>query len=137
RPDEWIIRGNHYDGWVNGAEDPLSGQVAMIAEAGAIGELAKTGWRPKRTIVYCSWDAEEEGLMGSTEWAETHADELAKKAAVYINTDGNGRGFLGVGGSHTLEKFINEVARDVPDPQVKMSVWERARAQQIVAGGPQ
>jgi N-acetylated-alpha-linked acidic dipeptidase len=134
RPDEWIIRGNHYDGWVNGAEDPLSGQVAMIAEAGAIGELAKTGWRPKRTIVYCSWDAEEEGLMGSTEWAETHADELAKKAAVYINTDGNGRGFLDIGGSHTLEKFINEVARDVPDPQVNMSVWERARAQQIVTG---
>ncbi len=134
RPDEWIIRGNHYDAWVNGAEDPLSGQVAMIAEAGAIGELAKTGWRPKRTIVYCSWDAEEEGLMGSTEWVETHAEELSKKAAVYINTDSNGRGFLGVGGSHTLEKFINEVARDIPDPQVKMSVWERARAHQIVAG---
>ena len=135
RPDEWLIRGNHYDGWVYGAEDPLSSQVAMLGEAHAFGELAKTGWRPKRTIVYCAWDAEEEGLMGSTEWVETHADELAKKAAVYINTDGNGRGFLGIGGSHTLEKFINEVARDVPDPQVKMSVWERARAQQIVNGG--
>jgi N-acetylated-alpha-linked acidic dipeptidase len=134
RPDEWIIRGNHYDGWVNGAEDPLSGQVAMLAEAKGIGDLAKTGWRPKRTIVFCSWDGEEEGLMGSTEWVEAHADELAKKAAVYINSDGNGRGFLGVGGSHTLEKFINEVARDVPDPQVKMSVWERSRAQQVVTG---
>jgi len=136
RPDEWIIRGNHYDAWVNGAEDPLSGQVAMIAEAGAIGELAKTGWRPKRTIVYCSWDAEEEGLMGSTEWVETHADELAKKAAVYINTDASSRGFLNVGGSHTLEKFINEVARDVPDPQLSMSVLERARAQQAISGSP-
>lgn len=134
RPDEWIIRGNHYDAWVNGAEDPLSGQVAMIAEAGGIGELAKTGWRPKRTIVYCSWDAEEEGLMGSTEWVETHADELNKKAAVYINTDASGRGFLNAGGSHTLEKFINEVARDVSDPQLGMSVWERARAQQVMAG---
>jgi N-acetylated-alpha-linked acidic dipeptidase len=136
RPDEWIIRGNHHDAWVNGAEDPLSGQVAMLEEARGIAELAKTGWRPKRTIVYCAWDAEEEGLMGSTEWVETHADELARKAAVYINTDGSGRGFLGIGGSHTLEKFINEVARDVPDPQVRMSVWERARAEQIVRGGP-
>jgi N-acetylated-alpha-linked acidic dipeptidase len=137
RPDEWIIRGNHHDGWVNGANDPLSGQVAMMAEAKAMAELAKTGWKPKRTIVYCAWDAEEEGLMGSTEWAETHADELAQKAAVYINTDSNGRGFLGVGGSHTLEKFINEVGKDIPDPQVKMSVWERWRANDLVNGSPQ
>ena len=91
RPDEWIIRGNHEDGWVNGANDPLSGQVAMLEEAKALGQLAKTGWRPKRTIVFCSWDAEEEGLIGSTEWVETHADELAQKAAVYINTDSTGR----------------------------------------------
>jgi N-acetylated-alpha-linked acidic dipeptidase len=107
RPDEWIIRGNHHDGWVNGAADPLSGQVAMMEEARGIAELAKTGWKPKRTIVYCAWDAEEEGLLGSTEWVETHASELAQKAAVYINTDSSGRGFLGIGGSHTLEKFIN------------------------------
>ena len=136
RPDEWIIRGNHHDGWVNGANDPLSGQVAMMEEARGIAELAKTGWKPKRTIVYCAWDAEEEGLIGSTEWVETHADELRQKAAVYINTDSNGRGFLGIGGSHTLEKFINEVGRDIPDPQTKISVWERARAQQIVDGTP-
>lgn len=136
RPDQWIMRGNHHDAWVNGAEDPLSGEVAMMEEARAVAELAKTGWRPKRTIVYCSWDAEEQGLIGSTEWVETHADELRQKAAVYINTDSNGRGFLGIGGSHTLEKFINEVGRDIPDPQVKMSVWERARAQAIVEGSP-
>lgn len=136
RPDEWIIRGNHHDGWVNGANDPLSGQVAMMEEARGIAELAKTGWKPKRTIVYCAWDAEEEGLMGSTEWVETHADELRQKAAVYINTDSSGRGFLGIGGSHTLEKFINEVGRDIPDPETKMSVWERLRAQQIVEGSP-
>ena len=133
-PDEWIIRGNHHDAWVNGASDPLSGQVAMLEEARGIGELVKSGWKPKRTIVYCSWDGEEEGLLGSTEWVETHADELKQKAAVYINTDGNGRGFLGMSGSHTLEKFINEVARTVPDPQTKMTVWERTRAQQIVRG---
>lgn len=136
RPDQWIIRGNHHDAWVNGASDPISGMVAEMEEARAIGELAKTGWKPKRTIVYCAWDAEEQGLIGSTEWVEANADELRKKAAVYINTDSNGRGFLGIGGSHTLEKFINEVGRDIPDPQTKMSVWERARAQQIVGGSP-
>lgn len=136
RPDQWIIRGNHHDGWVNGADDPLSGQVAMLEEARGIGELVKAGSRPKRTIVYCAWDAEEEGLIGSTEWVETHAAELRQKAAVYINTDSNGRGFLGMAGSHTLEKFINEVGRDIPDPQTKGSVWERARAQQIVSGSP-
>ncbi|HRI02959.1 MAG TPA: transferrin receptor-like dimerization domain-containing protein [Pyrinomonadaceae bacterium] len=136
RPDQWIIRGNHHDAWVNGASDPISGMVAELEEARAIGELAKTGWKPKRTIVYCAWDAEEEGLIGSTEWVEANADELRKKAAVYINTDSNGRGFLGIGGSHTLEKFINEVGRDVSDPQTNLSVWERARAQQIVNGSP-
>ena len=136
RPDQWIIRGNHRDAWVNGADDPLSGLVAMMEEARNIGELARTGWKPKRTIVYAAWDAEEQGLIGSTEWAELHADELRQKAAVYINTDSNGRGFLGMGGSHTLEKFINEVAKSVSDPQTKLTVWERARANQIVNGSP-
>lgn len=134
RPDQWIIRGNHRDAWVNGADDPISGLVAMMEEARSIAQLAKSGWKPKRTIVYAAWDAEEQGLIGSTEWAEHHADELRQKAAVYINTDSNGRGFLGMGGSHTLEKFINEVAKLVPDPQTKMTVWERTRANQIVNG---
>ncbi|MEQ1603671.1 MAG: M28 family metallopeptidase [Pyrinomonadaceae bacterium] len=133
-PDQWIIRGNHHDAWVNGASDPISGLVAEMEEARAIGELVKSGWKPKRTIVYAAWDAEEQGLIGSTEWVETHADELRQKAAVYINTDSNGRGFLGMAGSHTLEKFINEVGRDVPDPQTSMSVWERAKAREIVGG---
>jgi N-acetylated-alpha-linked acidic dipeptidase len=137
RPDQWIIRGNHRDAWVNGAADPISGMVALMEEARAISELAKTGWRPKRTIIYAGWDAEEQGLIGSTEWAELHAAELKDKAAVYINTDSNGRGFLGMGGSHTLEKFINDVGRDVPDPQTKLTVWERARVSQIVSGSPQ
>ena len=136
RPDQWIIRGNHRDAWVNGADDPVSGLVAMMEEARSIGELARSGWKPKRTIVYAAWDGEEQGLLGSTEWVEHHLPELHQKAAVYINTDSNGRGFLGVGGSHTLEKFINEVAKAVPDPQTRLSVWERTRAQQIVNGSP-
>jgi N-acetylated-alpha-linked acidic dipeptidase len=136
-PDEWIIRGNHHDAWVNGADDPISGMVALLEEARGVGELAKTGWKPKRTIIYAAWDAEEPGLLGSTEWAETHADDLRQKAVVYINSDSNGRGFLGVAGSHTLEKFANEVARSVTDPQYnKISVWERLRAFQIVNGSP-
>ena len=133
-PDQWIMRGNHHDAWVNGASDPISGMVALMEEARAVGELAKTGWRPKRTIVYAAWDAEEPGLLGSTEWAEHHAEELKNKAAVYINSDSNGRGFLGIGGSHTLEKFTNELAKDVPDPQTKISVWQRLRASQMING---
>ena len=137
RPDEWVIRGNHHDAWVNGADDPLSGQVAMMAEARGLGELTKTGWKPKRTIVYCAWDGEEPGLLGSTEWVETHADLLGKNAVLYINTDSNARGFLDVEGSHTIEKFINEVARDVTDPEKKISVLERARAARILNGSPE
>jgi N-acetylated-alpha-linked acidic dipeptidase len=133
-PDQWVIRGNHRDAWVFGAGDPLSGTVALLEEARAIGELAKTGWRPRRTIVYASWDAEEPGLLGSTEWAEQHATELQEKAVIYMNTDSYGRGFLGVGGSHTLEKFVNEVARDVVDPQTGVTVFERARAARLVQG---
>ena len=134
RPDEWVIRGNHHDAWVNGAEDPLSGLVAELEEARGLSELAKSGWRPKRTIIYAAWDGEEPGLIGSTEWAETHAAELVSKAVVYINSDTNGRGFLDVGGSHTLEHFINEVARDVVDPEKNVSVSDRARAVRLLRG---
>ncbi len=133
-PDQWIIRGNHHDAWVNGADDPVSGMVALMEEARAIGELAKTGWRPKRTIVFAGWDAEEPGLLGSTEWVEQHADLLRKNGAVYVNSDSNGRGFLFVGGSHSLEKFINEVGRDVIDPQKNVPVLERARAARQESG---
>jgi len=127
-PDEWVVRGNHHDGWVFGASDPLTGQVALMSEAKAIGALARTGWRPARTLVYASWDGEEPGLLGSTEWVEAHADELAHKAVVYINTDGNGRGFLGAEGSHDLQHFINAAAREVTDPQTGTSVLDRLRA---------
>ncbi len=132
RPDQWVIRGNHHDAWVNGADDPVSGLVALMAEARAVGALAQSGWRPRRTIVYAAWDGEEPGLLGSTEWVETHADELRKKAVAYVNSDSNGRGFLDMGGSHSLEKFINEVARDVVDPQTNVSVRDRARALAVV-----
>src|SRR6195952_3052888 len=127
-PDEWVMRGNHHDAWVNGAGDPLSGQAAMLEEARSISELMKTGWKPKRTLVFAAWDGEEPGLLGSTEWVEAHADELAGKAVLYINTDGNGRGFLTAGGSHDLQHFVNAAARDVTDPQTAVSVLDRLRA---------
>jgi N-acetylated-alpha-linked acidic dipeptidase len=130
-PDEWIVRGNHHDAWVNGAEDPVAGAVALLEEARGLGTLVRQGWRPKRTIVYCVWDGEEEALLGSTEWAEDHAAELERKAAVYINSDGNGRGYLNMSGSHTLEKFINGVARDVKDPETGLSVWKRLQLRRI------
>jgi N-acetylated-alpha-linked acidic dipeptidase len=130
-PDQWIIRGNHHDAWVNGAEDPISGLIAVMEEARAMGELVKAGWKPKRTIIFCAWDAEEPGLIGSTEFAEEHADELKAHAVVYINSDVNARGFFSAEGSHTLEKFINDVARDVQDPETKLSVWKRAQLRQI------
>ncbi|MCC6317119.1 MAG: M28 family peptidase [Gemmatimonadaceae bacterium] len=135
-PDEWIVRGNHIDGWVNGAQDPIAGMAAELEEARALGELYKQGWRPKRTIVYTGWDAEEPALLGSTEWAEHHAAELRQKAVAYINTDGNGRGYLGAGGSHSLERFINEVARDVEDPETRLSVWRRQQAAALRNGSP-
>jgi len=132
-PDEWVIRGNHHDAWVNGAEDPVSGQAPLLEEARAFGMLLKQGWKPRRTIIYAAWDGEEPMLLGSTEWVEAHADELRQHAAVYINTDGNDRGTLNMGGSHTLERFINSVAKDIADPETKMSVWERKRLSDIAA----
>jgi len=130
-PDEWVIRGNHHDGWVNGAEDPIAGQVALIEEARAFGELFKSGWKPKRTIIYCAWDGEEPGLLGSTEWAEQHYDELRAHGVAYINSDTNSRGYLQIEGSHTLEKFGNDIAREISDPETKLSVWKRQQLHEI------
>src|SRR5206468_11058672 len=130
-PDEWVIRGNHHDAWVNGAEDPISGQSPLLEEARALGELLKQGWKPRRTIIYAAWDGEEPMLLGSTEWVEAHAEELRQHAAVYINSDGNDRGLLTMGGSHTLEQFINGVARDIEDPETKMTVWQRLQLASI------
>jgi N-acetylated-alpha-linked acidic dipeptidase len=127
-PDRWIVRGNHHDGWVFGATDPLSGTIAMMSEAKAIGQLVKEGWRPRRTLIYASWDGEEPGLIGSTEWAETHAAELEKKAALYVNSDSNSRGFLHAEGGHGLQHLVSEVARDVRDPETGVSTLARAIA---------
>lgn len=131
-PDQWVIRGNHHDAWVNGASDPISGLAALLEEAKAIGELRKQGYQPRRTLVYCAWDGEEPGLLGSTEWAEDHAAELKEKAVVYINSDGNGRGFLGASGSHALQTLVNEVARDIKDPQTGVSILARKQAQEVL-----
>ena len=134
-PDQWVMRGNHHDAWVHGANDPISGLVALLEEARAVGELVKAGYKPKRTLVYCAWDAEEPGLIGSTEWVEDHKEELQEKVVAYINTDSNGRGFLFSGGSHTLQAMVMEVADDVVDPQTGVSVRERRNAVDLLNGG--
>ena len=135
--DQWVIRGNHHDAWVNGAEDPISGLVAELEEARALGTLYKGGWRPKRTIIYAAWDGEEPGLLGSTEWVETHADELRAHAVAYLNSDTNSRGYLGIEGSHSLEKFLNGVAMDVEDPESGVSSWRRTQASRLLDGTPE
>ncbi len=131
-PDVWVIRGTHHDAWVNGAQDPVSGQAAMLEEAKALGAMVKAGWKPRRTIVYCAWDAEEPALVGSTEWVEDHASILQRNTVVYINSDENGRGFLNAGGSHALEKLVDEVAKGVADPQSGVSIYDRLKAHQVV-----
>jgi N-acetylated-alpha-linked acidic dipeptidase len=130
-PDEWVIRGNHHDAWVNGAQDPISGQAAMLEEAKAIGAMVKSGWKPKRTIVYCAWDGEEPALVGSTEWVEDHAALLQQNTVVYINSDEYGRGFLDAGGSHALEGLVDEVAKNIRDPQTGVSIYERQKAHNV------
>ena len=134
-PDQWVIRGNHHDGWVNGAGDPISGASPELEEARGLGELLKQGWKPARTIIYCWWDGEEPALLGSTEWAEFHADELKEHAVAYFNSDGNGRGFFRAEGAHSLENFINSVVKDVQDPETGMPVWKRARLASMVRTG--
>ncbi len=130
-PEQWVIRGNHHDAWVNGADDPLSGMVVVLEEARALGELVKQGWHPKRTIIYCAWDGEEPGLLGSTEWVEQHRDELRQHAVMYLNTDSNARGYLNISGSHTLERAVNQVEREVQDPEKNISVFKRAYLRRV------
>lgn len=130
-PDEWIVHGNHHDAWCNGATDPISGAVQLMETARGFGELLKAGIRPRRTVIFALWDAEEWGLLGSTEWAETHREDLGEKGVIYINTDSTGKGWLSMAGSHTLQKFLNEVARGIEDPERGVSVFEAARARRL------
>lgn len=134
-PDTWVVRGNHYDGWVNGADDPISGQSALLEEARALGELHKQGWQPKRTIIYTAWDGEEPGLLGSTEWAEAHADELTKHGALYLNSDENGRGIFGAQGAQSYELLVNDVTREMTDPETGVSVYARQKAARTLGRG--
>jgi N-acetylated-alpha-linked acidic dipeptidase len=116
QPDEWVIAGNHHDAWVNGADDPVSGTVALIETARSLAQLQKQGWHPKRSIKLAFWDGEEFGLLGSTEWAEKHQDELKQKAIAYFNSDSTAKGWIHVSGSHTLEDFVTEVASSIEQP---------------------
>jgi N-acetylated-alpha-linked acidic dipeptidase len=136
RPEEWILRGNHHDAWVNGASDPVSALVALLGEAKAVGALARKGWRPKRTILYAAWDGEEPGLLGSVEWAETHAAELSDHLAAYVNSDGNARGFAWTSGVASLTTLVNQVYRDVTDPEKNVSVAARLNASALLDGSP-
>jgi len=128
---QWVLRGNHHDAWVNGADDPISGQAAMLEEARMLGELHRQGWTPKRTIIYCAWDGEEPGLLGSVEWVEDHLNELQAHAVAYINSDGNERGFLFPGGTQDLQTFISGVARDIQDPETHTSIFQRSHLASI------
>jgi N-acetylated-alpha-linked acidic dipeptidase len=133
-PDQWVIRGNHHDGWVFGAQDPLAGMASEMGEAKALGKLLKAGWKPKRTIVYCSWDGEEPGLLGSTEWVEEHADDLQQKAVLYVNSDNSTSGFFYAGGSQSLQHYMNQIERSVPDPEKEVCLLKRKRAREMVSG---
>ena len=131
-PDEWVMRGNHHDAWVNGAEDPVSGTVALMEEARAFATLLKQGWKPKRTIIYCVWDGEEPGLLGSTEWGEAHADELRQHAVAYINSDGNGRGYLSTWADRTRWRNSSTAwPATFEDPEKKITVWKRDQLKAI------
>jgi len=125
-PDEWIIRGNHHDGWVYGAQDPHSGHSAMMEEARVLGQMHQQGWTPKRTLIYASWDAEEQGTIGSTEWMETHFAELQRKGLLYVNSDVTMVGLVDMSGSPGLENFLRGVAQDIQDPESGESSLEHA-----------
>jgi N-acetylated-alpha-linked acidic dipeptidase len=124
-PDQWVIYGNHHDAWVNGASDPGSGASALLETSRVLASLVKQGWHPQRTLLFTFWDGEEFGLMGSTEWTEKHAQELARNAVAYLNSDSTGRGKLQVGGSPLLENFVAQSARDVTDPGTGKGLWQK------------
>ena len=132
--DQWVVLGNHHDAWVFGAVDPSSGTATMLETARALGDLVRGGWKPRRTIVMCEWDGEEEGLIGSTEWVEQNRDELQAKAVAYMNTD------VGVAGPNlsasavpSLKEFVRDATREVANPASGSSVYETWRAHEARA----
>jgi N-acetylated-alpha-linked acidic dipeptidase len=130
-PDEWVVAGNHRDAWVYGAVDPNSGTAAMLETVHGVGALLKSGWKPKRTMIFASWDGEEEGLMGSTEWAEEHESELAK-APAYFNVDVGVSGpKFGASSVPSLKQFLRDVAKSVPSPKggSVYEQWQKADQQ--------
>ena len=137
-PDEWVVAGNHRDAWVYGAVDPNSGTTAMLEAVHGIGELLKSGWKPRRTLVFCSWDGEEEGLIGSTEWAEQHASDLAH-AVAYFNVDVavSGQKF-GASAVPSLKQFLRDVTKAVPSPKggTVYDVWQKAAKPNAPAQDP-
>jgi N-acetylated-alpha-linked acidic dipeptidase len=134
--DEWVVLGNHHDAWVYGAADPGSGTATMLETGRALGELARSGWKPRRTIVICEWDGEEPGLIGSTEWVEANGDELQKKAVAYINTDVgvNGPNF-GASATPSLKQLVRDATRDVQDPRTGHSVYDAWREHAAASKG--
>jgi N-acetylated-alpha-linked acidic dipeptidase len=123
--EQWVVLGNHHDAWVFGAADPSSGTAVMLETARALGELARTGWKPRRTIVFCEWDGEEPGLLGSTEWVESNLAELQSKAVAYINSDVGVTGpNFGASAVPSLKEFVRDATRDVTDPRTGRSVYD-------------
>ena len=127
-PDQYIVYGNHHDAWVNGAVDPVSGAASLLEAARILSKAAQQGWKPKRTIVFALWDAEEFGLIGSTEWAEKHRDDLLRNAVAYFNSDSTLRGAMSIQATPSLEKFVEEWMRDYPDPASGKSLLESTNA---------
>ena len=124
-PEQEVIVGNHRDAWVYGAVDPNSGTASLLETARGLGELLKDGWRPQRTILLCSWDGEEYGLIGSTEWGEQNADQLSKDAVAYINIDAPVSGnHFGSSAVPSLDRFVMNVTKSVNDPKTGKSIFE-------------
>ncbi len=124
--DRWVILGNHRDAWVFGAVDPNSGTSAMLEVGRGLGELLKQGWKPRRTIIFCSWDAEEYGLIGSVEWVEELAPELKEKAVAYLNLDAAVSGpHFGASSVPSLWKLMRAATRDIKDPKSGKSVYQQ------------
>jgi N-acetylated-alpha-linked acidic dipeptidase len=131
-PDSWVVRGVHHDAWVLGAWDPHAGTTALLAEARALGQLYRQGIKPKRTLVFASWDGEEIGIVGSRVWADAHAAELGQKAVLYLNNDTTSRGYLNVSGNPALSRLVEEASADVRDPETGVSVGARLQARRAV-----